>query len=242
MLPFHREHPLTLSKDPPPPFNDGIFYCCLCMTPGDGFSYICAECDKFVLHVHCALRTPMEIRDAGHQHLLALERHAYTGLLKCRACRRSCEEVSFLCRNHKCRNRFGFALHVNCVALSPRKKCGSHRHTLTLVYNNVEQESYVYYCNACEEERDPEAWVYRCEHEKCEYFAHTNCEPIFPFLELGGSRKIESHDHPVTLTARIGDVNRALDHGVLSGLRYECTECTYELDLLVDTFNYSGLE
>ncbi|KAI7997759.1 hypothetical protein LOK49_LG10G03008 [Camellia lanceoleosa] len=100
----------------------------------------------------------------------------------------------------------------------------SHRHELALKC----------YCNACETERDPETWVYCCE--ECDNLvAHMSCageaEP-FPFIELGGTRKIESHDHPLALIIKKEDRHRRLDNRYLSGLVYQCTKCSFNIDFL----------
>ncbi|OMO96108.1 DC1 domain-containing protein [Corchorus olitorius] len=61
-------------------------------------------------------------------------------------------------------------------ALVPRfikSKC--HIHTLTLVDSFVEDDSGEYYCDVCEEERNPKHHVYICEECQGLFVAHIEC-------------------------------------------------------------------
>ncbi|KAM6581601.1 hypothetical protein CsatA_005375 [Cannabis sativa] len=66
-----------------------------------------------------------------------------------------------------------FKLHLLCGLLPLVIKHESHMHCLNLVDSCIEDTFGDYYCDICEEERDPRLRVYYCGH--CKYVAHVHC-------------------------------------------------------------------
>ncbi|XVE90024.1 hypothetical protein DITRI_Ditri20bG0043200 [Diplodiscus trichospermus] len=72
-----------------------------------------------------------------------------------------------------CQHQCDFNIHLECVPIPLIASHKYHRHPLILKDSVVEDESTEYYCDICEEERNPEHHVYNCE--KCTYIAHMKC-------------------------------------------------------------------
>ena len=65
-----------------------------------------------------------------------------------------------------------FVLDFKCATLPQTAWYYQHEHPFTLCYN-LEDDSDEYYCDICEEERDPKQCFYYCED--CNYPAHFKC-------------------------------------------------------------------
>ncbi|XP_047330553.1 uncharacterized protein LOC124934125 isoform X2 [Impatiens glandulifera] len=179
--PLH-EHQLSLEPSP------HLWKCGLCdSTRGLGMNYTCLKCN-FNLEVLCA-SLPENLNHKLDKHTLTplkttLDERlfGYLGekfakrlgdLPRCNACGFPCEDLSVECK--KC----NLHLHIHCFLLPVTGKHPSHRHELVLslppdiVDPNADLDEFI--CDACEENRDPENWVYRCP--KCDYLfaAHVNC-------------------------------------------------------------------
>ncbi|KAL5562693.1 hypothetical protein UlMin_032440 [Ulmus minor] len=66
-----------------------------------------------------------------------------------------------------------FSLHLLCGRLPSFIKHEYHVHLFTLVDSLIEDDSEEYYCDICEEKRDPRICIYYCA--ECRYMAHVNC-------------------------------------------------------------------
>ncbi|XP_047330557.1 uncharacterized protein LOC124934125 isoform X3 [Impatiens glandulifera] len=177
--PLH-EHPLRLEPSSPK------WDCGLCgSSRGFCMCYTCNECD-FNLEVLCAalpekldhkldehtltpLRTTLDKRLFGFFSEKFAKRLG--DLPKCNACGFPCQDLSLECA--KC----NLHLHIHCFLLPATGKHQSHRHELVLSLppDRVDPNEDEFICDACEESRDPENWVYRCP--RCDYLfaAHVNC-------------------------------------------------------------------
>uniref|UniRef100_A0A7N2M1F9 DC1 domain-containing protein n=1 Tax=Quercus lobata TaxID=97700 RepID=A0A7N2M1F9_QUELO len=65
-----------------------------------------------------------------------------------------------------------FVLDFRCAALPQTAWYNQHEHPFTL-YCKPEDDSGEYYCDICEEERDPKQWFYYCAD--CNFPAHLEC-------------------------------------------------------------------
>ncbi|KAL0005838.1 hypothetical protein SO802_013399 [Lithocarpus litseifolius] len=139
--PLH-QHPLTLTYD------KYSFMCDACYQRCNGFNYKCGRCD-FELDVQCSL-TSNTLTHACHQHPLYLSITNYEQ--KCSICD-SEEYRVFRCTTCK------FVLDFKCATLPQTAWYYQHEHLFTLCYT-PEDDSGEYYCDICEEERDPKLWFY----------------------------------------------------------------------------------
>jgi hypothetical protein len=153
--PLYR-HPLTLQMKRPMGFS-----CYACDQPCNGFTYNCKECE-FNLDVQCGLISDILIHK-GHEHRVFLSNRTYQQ--NCSSCDSKSYQV-FHCTTCE------FALDFKCATLPHTTRYKQHEHSFTLSYM-AEDDSGEYYCDICEEERDPKHWFYYCED--CSYPAHVVC-------------------------------------------------------------------
>ncbi|KAL6983252.1 hypothetical protein U1Q18_016641 [Sarracenia purpurea var. burkii] len=126
----------------------------------------CPEC-LFETNLRCAM-LPSVILHNCHEHPLCIKTSPVSldyGF-KCKACGDLGKVVSYIC---EC----GFAIHPGCALMPRTIKHKTHRHTLSLTSLVQEDDSEDFNCDACEETRNPNHWVYYCE--KCEFSCHLNC-------------------------------------------------------------------
>ncbi|XVF42354.1 hypothetical protein PTKIN_Ptkin01aG0355100 [Pterospermum kingtungense] len=161
--PFHPQHILL-----PRPIRKGSSHrCSVCRGKLEGIGFYCNQCDV-MLHVSCAKYRTRAIKHNCHPHyLLHLGKSIMSGIF-CEACKEDCGDSFFSCI--KCK----FYIHAECIPLPPFSDQDTrHLHPLMLVNPFAEDDSGVYYCDACETERNPENHVYYCE--ECKYIAHIGC-------------------------------------------------------------------
>ncbi|XVF42362.1 hypothetical protein PTKIN_Ptkin01aG0355900 [Pterospermum kingtungense] len=161
--PFHPQHILL-----PRPIRMGSSHrCSVCEDDVEGISFFCNQCD-INLHVSCVKYRTRAIKHNCHPHyLLHLGKSIMSGIF-CEACKEDCGDSFFSCI--KCK----FYIHAECIPLPPFSDQDTrHLHPLMLVNPFAEDDSGVYYCDACETERNPENHVYYCE--ECKYIAHIGC-------------------------------------------------------------------
>ncbi|XP_050282533.1 uncharacterized protein LOC126723251 [Quercus robur] len=144
-----------------------------------GFSYRCEECN-FKLDANCASLKPTT-KYEGHKHLLSFFEKVYDDP-QCEVCKTSYSDVSYL-RCVEC----DFNVHLLCVPLPSTIKHKCHIDPLYLRDYFVEDYSGEYYCDACENSRDPRESVYHCA-ECSNYVAHMNCVIDEVLLSLRGKR------------------------------------------------------
>ena len=151
--PIH-QHPLTLK-------HWVGFWCNACEQRCNGLIYICERC-AFVLEVKCSLISNT-LTHACHEHPLYLS--ITNNSQKCSICGFEKYQV-FRCTTCE------FVLDFKCATLPQAAWYYQHEHLFTLCYT-PEDDSGEYYCDICEEERDPKQWFYYCED--CSYPAHFKC-------------------------------------------------------------------
>uniref|UniRef100_A0A2N9GBW6 DC1 domain-containing protein n=1 Tax=Fagus sylvatica TaxID=28930 RepID=A0A2N9GBW6_FAGSY len=167
--PLH-QHSLTLLQEAP--YYKGRFWCDACWQSCNGFTYHCKTCN-FYLDVQCSLISDI-LTHEGHEHRLILSNTPYNQ--KCNGCD---YESKNLFRCTTC----GFALDFRCATLPLTTRYEQHEHPFTLCYT-AEDDSGEYYCDICEEERNPKHWFYYCTD--CSYPAHCRCI-------LGEEPNVKSH-------------------------------------------------
>ena len=225
--PFHQHH-LTLKLR-----NRNPTLCDACRCKCNGFMYNCVKC-SIDLDVSCTLISePNMLTHIGHKHPLIFS--STTNDEECSVC----NSTGRMFRCTKCE----FTLDFRCATLPLTIKSKLHEHPFTL-YCTVEDDSDEYYCDICEEERDPKYWFYYCE--KCSYPAHPKC--IFGgFLNtyFGDYRNIKFgttyistvHQHPLTLVQRTMEMPCCDKCGQLAG--NEIGQPNNEITYLCATCNFS---
>ena len=191
--PLHpRDHQIGVSRKT---HYTRTFTCDACHYHRSGFSYRCDGCKStwseyflnpiknfftgassrnendneidFVLDVDCASLKP-SVKYKGHKHLLTFLEKIYDDP-ECEVCKTSYRDASYL-RCVEC----DFNVHFLCVPLPCTIKHKCHIDPLHLRDYFVEDDSGEYYCDACEESRDPGECVYHCAG--CgNYVAHLKC-------------------------------------------------------------------
>ncbi|KAJ4849299.1 hypothetical protein Tsubulata_050637 [Turnera subulata] len=100
----------------------------------------------------------------------------------CNACNKKCVKSYYRCLECK------YIIHLKCMGLPATVDHSCHFHPLTLVERFVEDDSGVYYCHACQQERNPDCPVYLCKDKECldkaPFAAHIECivsevSPVF---------------------------------------------------------------
>ncbi|KAG2692229.1 hypothetical protein I3760_08G042500 [Carya illinoinensis] len=173
---LHTNHPLTLRLRPTGTDSTQVGYPCdVCYGDCNGLTYMCRPCN-FDLHDECTGLVPT-IKYEGHKHLLLLVEKIGLGA-KCNACDKPCG--SWVLRCHRC----DFNLHLGCGPLPYAIKHNCHLDSLTLTESPVRDDSDdEFYCDACEEERDPRSPVYYCA--SCLFVADVLCviSEVGPWLK-----------------------------------------------------------
>ncbi|XP_065619922.1 uncharacterized protein LOC136063444 isoform X1 [Quercus suber] len=148
-------HPLTLS------YQQASFFCVACGQRCNGLKYNCQKC-KYNYNVQCILLSDT-LTLACHEHRLYFSRT--NSLQKCSSCN---FENYFVFRCSTCE----FVLDLKCATLPQATWYNQHEHPFNLCYT-PEDDSSEYYCDICEEERDPKQWFYYCA--ECSFPAHRDC-------------------------------------------------------------------
>ncbi|XP_062073477.1 uncharacterized protein LOC133777757 [Humulus lupulus] len=188
--PFHSHHPLTLQFSKPRSCN-------LCCKKDCRLIFRCHnECD-FNLCTECVV-PKTAVRCQSHDHLLYfVEKSFYEG--SCHACKKSYthwtdhpipDEVnrtkSFLFRCIEC----DFNFHFLCGPLPFTVSFKYHIHPLILVEDYPAEDDDCgdeYYCDICEEERNPYFRIYYCK--ECKYAAHIHCLLLEIMKVINGNMK-----------------------------------------------------
>ncbi|KAL5560384.1 hypothetical protein UlMin_036595 [Ulmus minor] len=172
---LHPNHSLKLQVGEPQS-------CDACHKRGGKLMYFCCEqgCN-FKMGTECAFLKPT-IKWDRHNHLLFLMERAYCGNDQyCDVCRSSYEKQLVQVHNEVCHTEIflfrcmecNFNIHFLCGPLPHTIKHDCHMDVLTLVDTIDEDELGEYYCDICEEKRDPRFRVYYCVN--CKFVAHIHC-------------------------------------------------------------------
>ncbi|KAM6555521.1 hypothetical protein CsatB_002540 [Cannabis sativa] len=177
--PFHWDHgPLSL--------NLQYFWfdqCTLCKeTLKNSFTYKCGEC-TFRLCLKCSAikMRPGSIKFENHEHslcymdnMIPMDNHcSIQGCYGKKPSTSHCKELSYTSSCETFCLECNFRMHLLCGPLPPMIKDESHIHPLILVDSMVEDSYEDFYCDICENERDPRIRVYYCQ--PCKFIGHVHC-------------------------------------------------------------------
>jgi hypothetical protein len=217
-LPKKISHPLhqhTLILLPEIPYGrDRMSGCDACDRTCNGFTYHCDKCN-FDLDVHCSL-IPDIINHDGHEHQLILSSTSYSE--KCSSCDSNTKGLMFRCACCE------FTLNFKCVTLPHTIRYGPYDQPFILCYKDEDSSSDEYFCDICEEERDPKHWFYYCAD--LNFPAHPDC-----ILGIHSYIKSARHEHPLKLVDKSEHANRLCDEcgSLCYGLTYKCIDCDFNL-------------
>jgi hypothetical protein len=208
--PLHR-HTLILLPEVP---SVRRFDCDACDRSCNGFTYRCDKCN-FNLDVYCSL-LPDIINHDGHEHQLILNSASYSD--KCSSCDSKRKGLMFRCADCE------FTLDFKCATLPRTIKYGPYEQLFVLCYKDEDSSSDEYFCDICEEERDPKHWFYYCAD--LNFLAHPDC-----ILGIRSYIKSARHEHSLYLADKSEDANRLCDEcgSLCYGLTYKCINCDFNL-------------
>ncbi|TYG96058.1 hypothetical protein ES288_A11G316800v1, partial [Gossypium darwinii] len=166
---FHPKHPLRLTY----PFVAEFDKCNVCSKwlNHNTALYLCEMCN-FCLDFNCA-KLLSSLKIDCHHHLLTF----FKDFIKegeegqdshCKACGKHFGGGASVYSCVQCH----FSLHLKCVAPSSATH-KYHRHPLTMMELIKEDDSEKYYCDICENERNPKDSVYYCQ--SCTFITHIQC-------------------------------------------------------------------
>ncbi|XP_031399201.1 uncharacterized protein LOC116209640 isoform X2 [Punica granatum] len=182
--PFHPQHQLKLLPRAP---SAEHFYCSACHERSQGFTFYCAECE-FHLDLVCASLKPT-LEHHRHEHNLTYFQRSPYKYPSCNFCRRSSRIDVYCCL--PC----NFNLHHKCLPLPPviEHECHPY-HPLVLFSKFVLGDPNDQYCDFCEEIRNPDHGVYRCD--QCWYTTHIDC--VISMSEVEGNISTQFEDRRLT--------------------------------------------
>jgi hypothetical protein len=181
--PLH-QHPFILLVKPPVVYK--YFHCngCHC----NGFVYHCHDKCNFKLDVQCSLRSSI-MNHEGHEHQLILV--STLDREKCNSCDN--DRIIFRCTyTNDCK----FTLDFRCATLPAIIRYKSYEQLFTLCYKSEVDSDNEYYCDICEQPRNPKHWFYYCvdfdfpSHPKC---ILGEC----PNIKFGKTFTFDIHEHPL---------------------------------------------
>ncbi len=172
---------------------------------------------NLIFDVQCGLISDILIHK-GHEHQLFLSNRTYEQ--NCSSCDSKSYQV-FPCITCE------FALDFKCATLPHSTRYKQHEHSFTLSYT-VEDDSGEYYCDICEEERDPKHWFYYCED--CSYPAHRVCILGNPNVNFGGAYTFDCHPHPLTFIEETKDCPQCHEcSNPCNEIFFQCTQCDFNM-------------
>ncbi|XP_059436022.1 uncharacterized protein LOC132168942 [Corylus avellana] len=158
----HPLHPHLLTLFTEPPYNSGVFYCNLCGRDCDRFTYNCEKCE-FDADVQCSLISDIFTHDV-HEHPLILSKAPYNEKCSC------CDYKGKVFKCIDCE----FTLDLRCATLPRRVRYRYFEQPFKLCYNaEDDSDDNDYYCDICEEKRNPKYGFYYCED--LNFYAHPKC-------------------------------------------------------------------
>ncbi|XP_057476697.1 uncharacterized protein LOC130764454 [Actinidia eriantha] len=190
---LHPAHTLTLLTR----WRPRVFMCKACDGLCDDFTfaYTCEPCE-FNLHPMCA-SMPSTLHNEIHQHPLIFSRKKPHSV-KCKACCEYCSTGTvFECE--EC----SLVLDFKCATLPYKIRHKCHVDPLFFAFVPVkDDDSDEFYCDACEQLRDPKHWVYYCAD--CEYSAHMNCvvSELLGGYPSPGLLNYDHHEHLLGLVTK----------------------------------------
>ena len=214
-LPRKKQHPLHQHLLTLSPKSPNLFWCRACKRYCNGFNYSCEIC-WFSLDVSCGLISDI-LTHNGHEHRLLLSSIESEHNCSCYD-----SKISPIFRCTTCE----FALDFKCATLPQTARYKQHEHPFTLHYT-IEDDSDEYYCNICEEERNPKHWFYYCANSN--YPIHPKCIlGNYPNIKFGSAYKFSFHPRPLTFIEETKDHFKCNHCGLTcTELFYQCAQCNF---------------
>ncbi|KAK6935080.1 DC1 [Dillenia turbinata] len=181
---FHPNHPLNYRLTASV-FCNGCFW----MPKEEGIVFGCKKCG-FDLCLKCAFLMPTLNHPRHPQHPLtlvrilpdwALSRQTSLFIVSQQECD-ACGERLYFTDEEFCCRACGFDLHVRCASLKR-----TIQQTLSLTKSINLSLSDDYFCDHCEERRDPNNWTYSCT--QCHFDVHISCVLSAVTCELAPSEE-----------------------------------------------------
>ncbi|CAK9184003.1 unnamed protein product [Ilex paraguariensis] len=186
-LPWHPEHQVQCSLYPK---FYSLFNCKGCTSYSNGFFYKCEIC-KFYLDVKCAFVPNIIAHKAHEPQLVEIDGTR----AKCHACNSTSRGMRFRCDACK------FYLHYKCALLPSTVKHRWDNHPLNLICFPIINHPDEFYCEYCEEEINPENWIYHCRI--CDQSFHPGCIlDRYSNVKFGGTVEVDDHPHPLTFVQK----------------------------------------
>ncbi|PKI59268.1 hypothetical protein CRG98_020348 [Punica granatum] len=172
-------HPLILNTELFRIRSYGIYHCSCCQKNCVHFFYHCSECN-YDLDLECASLVPtLKLRDPSHL-LFLFEKVDICRYATCSVCGddfggadSKINSPIFVCAVPECVH----ALHLHCAPITlPQTVRHEYHNFHDLVYTKSVTEGGHwdgYYCDACEEKRNPKFPVYYCK--ECNFACHVFC-------------------------------------------------------------------
>ncbi|XVF83100.1 hypothetical protein PTKIN_Ptkin16aG0105600 [Pterospermum kingtungense] len=220
LLWFHQS-PTTLNLG-------GIFRCGKCYRLCSGFFYEKGRhsyWDEYQFCIRCATISHT-LKCEEHEHPLFFD-FKFQG--KCNGCGYWCKGA------YKCKD-CPFALNFACITLPKAIGHKSDEHIFKLAFHDrMDDESEVYYCDICEEKRDPNLWFYYCA--VCDNSAHPKCAlEKYPFVKMKTETafpySLHPHFHPLFFVKALYDTC-SVCHRPCVDVALKCTypKCNYIIHL-----------
>ncbi|KAG8479285.1 hypothetical protein CXB51_029086 [Gossypium anomalum] len=179
-VPFHLNHMLVGRQVPYINSSLKCYACTLYLGSGK-FAYSCEHCN-FDLHTICAnsLRRPLKC-EFLQDDLYYFGRNHESFRSPCLSIKFDCYECDGRCNGepfYRClKGKINF--HLKCVPIPVKSKY--HIHPLILKDSFIEDDSGKYYCDFCEEERNPNDDIYYCQECNGQITTHIEC--VLPEVE-----------------------------------------------------------
>lgn len=192
----HSEHPLLLYRKRE---KYRSVKCASCGFYTNGFYFCCDKCN-IQFDIRCCF-LPNKIKHESHNHPL-LNSPPSNSL--CSTCGGAYTDTElFKCESSSCS---GFQIHKRCALLPSTMRHRWDPHLIYLTYPPFFHEGQIY-CEICEEEMNPNYWLYHCR--QCDQSFHTYC--LCPFNNVKFGDKLVAvglHRHSLTFVRR-----RQIDYG-----------------------------
>ncbi|OMO62798.1 Protein kinase C-like, phorbol ester/diacylglycerol binding protein [Corchorus olitorius] len=197
--------------------------------------YSCCETEcEFLLHKTCA-ELPRKMHLWFHRGPTTLD--SFDDFL-CNWCERLCSGFAYdsyclrCSRGKDCTDNF--VLDFACITMpeTARHKCDQHLFKLAF-HDKNEDDPEQYYCDVCEEFRDPNLWFYHCAI--CDKSAHPICVlgkyPFFNKKKMIGSASLDwvvnQHQHDLTFVKKMDEICSRCDKLIWEDVALECKQCNY---------------
>ncbi|EOY19150.1 Cysteine/Histidine-rich C1 domain family protein, putative [Theobroma cacao] len=209
-----------------------IYKCDRCRRLCSGFVY--KDDEEYAFCLRC-VGTSHTLICQGHEHFLFFD-FKFRG--QCSGCGATCENGGY-----KCKDCSTFALDVACITLPQATRYKGDKHFLKLGFHEEHDDPEQYYCDICEEKRNPNYWFYHCT--VCNNSAHPKCAlGRYPYMKIkiGITFPYQHHRHYhplISVKKSYGTCSYC--HQLCQDVALECTVCTPNLTIHYDCWDRYSL-